>query len=103
MDQKMEKLKAIAQQYEINPDIVQKLRQLEDYDICLVLDASGSMASVLKANPADPYAKAMTRCDEMKQAAIIITEVASCLDADGLDVVFLNRPPIRGVCSANQI
>ena len=103
MDQKLEKLRAIAQQYEINPVIVQKLRQLEDFDICLVLDDSGSMASVLKANPADPYAKAMTRWDEMKQSAVIITEVASCLDSDGVDVYFLNRPPIRGVTSANQI
>jgi hypothetical protein len=102
-DQKLEKLKTIAQQYEINPDIVQKLRQLEDFDICLLLDDSGSMASVLKANPTDPYAKAMTRWDEMKQAGIIITELASCLDADGVDVFFLNRPPIRGVSSANQI
>jgi von Willebrand factor type A domain len=102
-DQKLDKLKAIAQQYEMKPELIQKLRQLEDYDICLVLDDSGSMATVLKSNSADPYAKSMTRWDEMKQAAIIVTEVASCLDADGVDVFFLNRPPIRGVSSANQI
>ena len=102
-DQKLEKLRAIANQYEMNPDLIQKLRQLEDFDICLVLDDSGSMANVLKTNSADPYAKTMTRWDEMKQAAVIITEVASCLDADGVDVFFLNRPPIRGVTSANQI
>jgi hypothetical protein len=102
-DEKIDKLKAIALQYEMSTEIVQKLRQLEDFDICLLLDDSGSMASVIKNHSSDPYAKSMTRWDEMKQAAIIVTEVASCLDADGVDVFFLNRPPIRGVTSANQI
>jgi hypothetical protein len=102
-DEKIDKLKTIAHQYEMSPETVQKLRRLEDFDICLLLDDSGSMATVIKSNSADPYAKSMTRWDEMKQAAIIITEVASCLDADGVDVFFLNRPPIRGVTSANQI
>ena len=99
----MEKLRVLAQQYEIQSENIQKLRQLEGFETIIVCDDSGSMSTVVDTPMNDPYARTKTRWDELCRSVTIITELATSLDPNGVDVYFLNRPPIYGVTTAQQI
>ena len=104
-DYRLNRLREVAGRFEIRPDYVVKLRQLEGYEIVLLCDDSGSMGALIdqKINTSDPFRRNMTRWDELRQYVTIVTDVAATLDANGLDIYFLNRPPITGVSSAQQI
>mgnify|MGYP002394071939 FL=1 len=45
----------------------------------------------------------MTRWDELKQIVSIIVDFASVLDPDGIDIYFLNRPPLPKVKDSSQL
>ena len=45
----------------------------------------------------------MTRWDELKQIVSIIVDFASVLDPDGIDIYFLNRPPLSKVNDSSQL
>jgi hypothetical protein len=68
----MEQFRAIAQRYEISDYFAGKLKQLEGWEIVLILDDSGSMNTPLKqqGTNASPFAKSITRWDELKQVGI---------------------------------
>ena len=103
---RMSKLQQMAARFEIRPDWISRLRQLEGFKICLLLDDSGSMASVVTsaaATPGNPYARQPTRWDELRGTVGTVVELATCLDPTGVDVYFLNRPPIYSVTSAEQV
>ncbi|KAI9335955.1 hypothetical protein BDR26DRAFT_518403 [Obelidium mucronatum] len=75
-----------------------KLRRLEAYDIVVIADDSGSMQSKSTLGPNnDPYARTLTRWDELKSTVSIVTEIAAVLDDDGVDIYFLNRRPCRNI------
>jgi hypothetical protein len=98
----LQRFKTIAQLYEIRPDFCQKLRQLEGYEIVLLCDDSGSMASIVDDNK-DPFGKKLTRWDELKNTVNIMVDIAATLDKNGLDIYFLNRPPIYNVSNSSQV
>ena len=98
----LERFKIIAQQYEIKPEFCQKLRQLEGFEIILLCDDSGSMSTIVDDNK-DPFGKKMTRWDELKNTVRIVVDIASTLDKNGLDLYFLNRPPIYNVANFDQV
>ena len=102
-DYRMEKLKAFCTRHEIASSSVVKLRQLEAYDIVCVCDDSGSMNTPIDQELIDPYAKQMTRWDELCKAMIVIIELATCLDKSGVDIYFFNRAPLLNVTSIEQI
>ena len=98
----LEKFKNIARQYEIKPEFCKKLRQLEGFEIVILCDDSGSMSSIVDDNN-DPFGKKITRWDELRNTVNIMTEIATTLDKNGVDIYFLNRAPIYNVSSSQQI
>ena len=101
-DYRVQKFASLAATYEIRHDFCQKLRQLEGYEIVIVCDDSGSMSSVVDDDQ-NPFGRKLTRWDELRNYVNIVTEIASCLDPDGLDIYFLNRPRLTGISSASQV
>jgi len=104
---KLEALRRVAEQYEMAGGAIAKLRQLEGYDIVLICDDSSSMAQPAHdPNPSRPYDKVLSRWEELKHRAIQIMAIACCLDQDGIDIYFLNRPPafnVNDVASAEAL
>jgi hypothetical protein len=102
---RMQRLAALAGQYEIRNDWVTRLRALENYDIVVIADDSGSMQTQV-ATPGvarGPYAPMQTRWTELRQTLSIVVELASALNDSGVDVFFLNRPPVMAARSAADI
>ncbi|XWV25834.1 hypothetical protein QJ857_gp1250 [Tupanvirus soda lake] len=91
----------ICGMYEINQYFAERLKALEGYEIVIVCDDSGSMNSIL--NSVNPYGRAQTRWDELKITVGIIVDIAATMDKNGVDVYFLNRPPIRNITVHNQL
>ncbi|CAF1564170.1 unnamed protein product, partial [Didymodactylos carnosus] len=86
----------IASKYEINRQWEQRLRLLEDFEIILLCDDSGSMKSTLGNS-------SKTRWDELKQLVQIIVDISVVFDSNGVDVYFLNRKPLLSVTSTEQL
>jgi archaellin len=95
----------IVQKYEINTEFAQKMQQLRGFEIVLIFDDSGSMRSKLKDSPLNKGTnqRQATRWDELKAYGIIAVEILSLFDSNGIDIHFLNRPPIKNVKQADQI
>ena len=101
---RMQKLQALALQHEIRPDWVAKMRALEGFTICMICDDSGSMSTVVDAGPgANPYAPKQTRWTELCTTASRVCELGSALSDRGVDVYFLNRPPLTGASGAAHL
>ena len=104
---RMQRLQQIAMRYEIRPDWVVKLRQLESFKLVMVLDDSGSMNTHAKplpgAPPPGPYAPPTTRWTELCSSASAVVELAAALNDEGVDCYFLNRPPVLRVTAAAQV
>lgn len=97
------KLRSICERYEIKLSSIAKLRQLEDFDIVVLCDDSGSMEQTLNIQMTDPFARKPTRWGELCTTVSIIVDLATALDRTGVDVFFLNRPALLGVTDASQI
>jgi hypothetical protein len=104
-DARMAKLRAVAGQHEIKPEWVAKLRQLEGMGLALICDDSGSMNSPVHGGGStrNAYSKQHTRWDELCGTVCVIVELMTALNGEGVDVFFLNRPPMLGVKSAAQV
>ena len=76
-DALMEQFRAIAARYEISDYFAKKLKQLEGWEIVLILDDSGSMNTPLadQGANASAFAKSVTRWDELKQTVGIIVDI----------------------------
>jgi len=94
----LERLKQVAERYELAGGAVSKLRILASYDIVVLADDSGSMANLAhEPNANDPFAAVPTRWQELCERVVQIVEIATCLDEDGIDIYFLNRAPVFNV------
>ncbi len=129
-EERMQKFAQIASRHEINHQFASRLRKLEGYEIVFLCDDSGSMATTVgKLNvficslstiyhstcrsfqlllyflgdTNNAYAVRSTRWDELKQIVSITVDIGSVLDPDGLDIYFLNRPPLLHVKDASQL
>ena len=78
----MQQFRALAQRHEISDYFAGKLRQLEGFEIVIICDDSGSMATPI--GQAGPFAAARTRWDELKQTVSLMIEIAAVMDKDGL-------------------
>lgn len=95
---KLENLKRVAMKYELAGGAILKLRKLERYDIVVIADDSSSMNSPAHDPSADnPFQAIPSRWEELKKRVMEIVEIATCLDQDGIDLYFLNRPPVYNV------
>jgi hypothetical protein len=50
-----------------------------------------------------PFDRLPTRWDELKQVVSIVVDLAATLDPDGVDIYFLNRPPLLHVIDSSQL
>ena len=75
------------------------LLALTDYDIVLVVDDSSSMR---RPSTSQQGVGSQTRWEELKETLQVMIEVACCLDADGVDVHFLNMGTLRNVTSVKD-
>lgn len=95
---KMAGLTTILNRFEISIASAQDLVSLEDYEIVIIVDDSGSMSL-----PAVPPAQrqlgqvSTTRWDELRETVTQIVDIGCCFDASGVDLFFLNRGDVKGV------
>lgn len=106
-DDRLETFKAIVTKYNINYDFAYRLRALEGFEIVMIIDDSSSMSTPIfdqfQQNSLTPFDRLPTRWDEMKQTVSIVVDLASTLDTDGIDVYFLNRPPLLRVHNSSEL
>jgi len=101
---RIDKLRCFCNKNEITLMAVNKLLQLEDYDIVCLCDDSGSMSTAVdQGNASDPFGKRKTRWDELCESMLIVGELATTLGKDGIDIYFLNRSQLTSVTSVEQI
>lgn len=98
MQHRMNRLQAILNRFEISIAEANDLVVLEDYDMVLIADDSGSMACP-SAPPSQRQLGVPTpsRWDELKETVALMVDLGNCFDADGIDIHFLNRPTISNV------
>jgi len=97
------KLQGILDRFEISIAEANDLVVLQDYEMVVIADDSGSMLN----NSLPPEMRVLgapykTRWDELKETVAEIVEIASCFDESGVDVFFLNRPAVLGVRHATD-
>lgn len=87
-----ERINRLLEQHEIDILFGEKLSILEDFEIVLLLDDSGSMNS-----PLSDGGKHATRWDELKSVVNIVIDIATIFDNSGVDIYFLNRRSLLNV------
>ncbi|CAF3264744.1 unnamed protein product [Rotaria sp. Silwood2] len=79
-----DQLQALAQKYDIHREFVERLRVLQDYEIVIICDDSGSMKTFVDNGN-------RTRWDELCEITKIVLEIGTIFDSNGVDLFFLNR------------
>ena len=98
----MDRFRHIVEKYSISMEFAMRLRELDGYEIVVILDDSGSMSNPV-SKPNDPFIKTETRWQEAKNSAKIIVDIASVFDPDGVDIYYLNRQPILQIHNAEEL
>lgn len=89
-------LTALAERYHIDRDLVERLRELEDYEIVILCDDSGSMKTRINGT-------SKTRWEVLQQIVRIVFFIGVVFDENGIDVYFLNRSPVENVTNPTVI
>lgn len=95
---KGDKIKDLINKLDIDPLFSEKLSLLDNYEIVLLLDDSGSMNT-----PLDDHTSHNTRWDELKDVVSKVIEISTIYDENGIDIYFLNRRPIYNVKSLELV
>lgn len=106
MEQRLEKFKSIITKYDINYDFAFRLRALEGFEIVMIIDDSSSMCTPvidLQRRDISPFERLPTRWDELKQTVSVIVDLAAAVAPEGIDIYFLNRPPLLHVKDSLQL
>jgi hypothetical protein len=72
---------------------------LSKTDVALLCDDSGSMRTTIK----EPNKPPITRWQELKRLAATCIEIVTAINPAGLDLYFLNRPPVKAVTSVQGL
>jgi len=91
-----DRLRAITGRYEINDQLAQRLNILQQFEIVVLCDDSGSMNTPVDGTNG-------TRWDELRSIVQIVIEIGCVFDSNGVDVHFLNRPPMPNVTDPRQV
>jgi hypothetical protein len=75
-------IERLAECYEIRPQLANRIRILEDFELVLLCDDSGSMNTPI-------HGTTMTRWDELRQLVHVIIDIYAVFDSNGVDVYFL--------------
>lgn len=103
---RLRKFEEIIRQYNINDDFAYRLRALEGFEIVIIIDDSASMRTPIldpKQYALSASQRLITRWDELKHMTSIVVDLAAILDPDGIDIFFLNRPPVLHVFDSRQL
>lgn len=101
--QRFAQLQQILNRFEVSIADANDLAVLEDYEIVMILDDSGSMDASSKPPEQRSLMQASTtRWEELKETASLLVDLACCFDKSGVDCFFLNRGFIDGVRSAQD-
>lgn len=99
----MQKLTAVLNRFEISIAEAQDLVVLQDYEMCVIADDSGSMAQAAEPSHMRVLGQpAKSRWNELTETIGAVVEIASCFDESGVDVFFLNRAPVMKVKHCND-
>lgn len=107
-DQSIEEIKfaqfdEIVRKYEISGRFASQLRQLDGYKVVVICDDSGSMDSTVTTPDSSDYRSLQTRFQELKGTVSTVVEVVSLSSSGGVDVYFLNRPPVLNVTNVTML
>ena len=105
-DRRLDRFKEIVEKHQISYDFAFRLRALEGFEIVLILDDSSSMRTPIMdpfRNNQSPFEQLPTRWDELKQVVSVVVDLASTLNPDGVDIYFLNRPPLLHVTDSSEL
>lgn len=95
IDERAAAFKRIADKYEISHWFQRQLLKLDGFEIVLVCDDSGSMRTQDYRDPRTNMQ--ISRWNHLEKMISIIVEIGAVLDHGGVDVHFLNRPPLLNV------
>jgi hypothetical protein len=90
------RIQAVAEKYKIHDTLRQRLSMLQQFEIVVLCDDSGSMNTKVKGTWG-------TRWDELRVIVNTIIEISVVFDSNGIDVYFLNRHPIFNVTDCCHI
>merc|ERR1740129_1124152 len=97
------KLEAVLARFEITIAEANELVVLQDYEMVIIADDSGSMGRAAEPPEMRKLGQPVrSRWDELCETISEIVEIASCFDESGVDVYFLNRQPLLGVKHASD-
>ncbi|CAF5108005.1 unnamed protein product, partial [Rotaria sp. Silwood1] len=91
-----DRLRSIATQHEISDASLQRLNILQQFEIVVLCDDSTSMNTPVNGTTG-------TRWDELRAIVQIIIDIGTIFDSNGVDVHFLNRPPMLNVTDPRQV
>lgn len=97
VDPRFAKLQAFCAKHEMDTTTFECLKQLVNYEIVIVADDSGSMATSLKEH------RDVTRWDELKDTIYALIDLATCVDTNGTDLYFLNRGVCKNVTDVDAV
>ncbi|CAF1342990.1 unnamed protein product [Rotaria sp. Silwood1] len=91
-----DRLRELTLKYEIQEELGEHLRILEDYEIIILCDDSGSMKTTVDGTD-------RTRWDELCQIVKIVLEIGVIFDSTGVDIYFLNRRSAQNVTDPQTV
>ncbi|CAF1182058.1 unnamed protein product [Rotaria sordida] len=91
-----DRLREIAREYEINDELVQRLNIPQQFEIVILCDDSSSMNTLVDGTT-------RTRWNELQRIIRIIIDIGTIFDSNGVDVHFLNRPPMLNITYPQQV
>jgi hypothetical protein len=100
---RLERLQKILDRFEITIAEANDLVILEDFEMVVIADDSGSMN--LPAPPPSERKiglRTPSRWDELRDTVSLMVDLGCCFDKNGIDVHFLNRASLEGVQSSND-
>jgi len=90
------KLDEFCRKHEIDVVVKGDLKTLKKFDIVLICDDSGSMDIEVDGGE-------KTRWDELKDTTKLTIDLATALDDNGIDIIFLNRENVDNIIDYSQV
>lgn len=100
-----QRLKEFFRKYEISPYIQEDISEVAKYEIIIIADDSSSMreASEYISIKTGTVVRG-TRWSELRETIEVLSELATILDDDGIDIWFLNKGgPYKNITSKQQV
>lgn len=91
-----DRIRSIAGRYEISDALAQRLNILQQFEVVVLCDDSGSMNTPVDGTNG-------TRWDELRSIVQIVIEIGAVFDSNGVDVHFLNRSAMPNVTDSRQV